>query len=311
VSAPVRALVVDPDAAMGFRFDEVAYPTAADDQVVVGVHHISLNHGDLNDARSGRVPAGAVLGSDVTGVVVQAASDGTGPRQGARVVGIAAGAFATHAAVDADAVVAVPDAVDLAAAVALPVAGVAAVQALRDGGLSAGKRVLVTGASGGVGPFAVQLAARAGAFVIAAAGSLERAAPLLDLGADGIVADLADVHEPVDLVIETVGGTTLVEAWSLLAAGGSLQSVGWASGQPATFPPYSTVGPARTLSSFLIRGPIAPDLSSLVQLLAAGMLSVTIGWRGNWERFEEAALAMLERRINGKAVLDVLAPASD
>jgi NADPH:quinone reductase-like Zn-dependent oxidoreductase len=62
-----------------------------------------------------------------------------------------------------------------------------------------------------------------------------------------VVVGLADVRESVDVVLEGVGGPTLVQAWSLLAAGGSLQSIGWTSGEPAVLEPYSTVGLARTI----------------------------------------------------------------
>ena len=177
---------------------------------------MSLNRGDLNDARSGRVPAGEVLGSDVAGVVVRAARAG-GPPVGTRVVALASGAFAQRVAVDVAALAEVPDGVDLAAAAALPVAGVAAIQALRAGTLETpvkGARVLVTGATGGVGRFAVQLAAFGGAHVIAVTGNPGRAAELRGLGADQVVTELSQIDEPVDLVLDNVGGPQLVAAWS-------------------------------------------------------------------------------------------------
>jgi D-arabinose 1-dehydrogenase-like Zn-dependent alcohol dehydrogenase len=96
-----------------------------------------------------------------------------------------------------------------------------------------------------------------------------------------------------------------VRAWGLLAAGGTLESIGWSSGEPALFPPYSTVGPAKRLSSFLIERPTAPDLAILVQLLADGALTVEIGWRGSWQRIHEAAENLADRRVTGKAVLDM------
>jgi NADPH2:quinone reductase len=170
----VRALVVDPSAPAAVRLAEVPDPVPGPGQVLVDVSHASLNYGDLNDAHSGRVPVGAVLGSDATGVVVQAAADGPGPAVGTRVVALTSGAFAERVAIDVGALAEVPKSLDLANAVALPVAGVAALRSLRAAGLGPDKRVLVTGASGGVGRFAVQLAARAGAHVIASVGSTAR-----------------------------------------------------------------------------------------------------------------------------------------
>ena len=299
----VRAVVADPGTTTGFRVDQVAEPVPGPGQVLVEAHHVSLNRGDVNDARSGRVPPGGVLGSDVAGVVLR--STGDAPPAGTRVVALAPGAFAQRVAVDVDALAVVPDAVELAVAAALPVAGLAAVQALRAGMLETpikGARVLVTGASGGVGRFAVQLAAYGGAHVIAVSSS---PAELTELGADESLTDIDQIDAPVDLVLDSVGGPQLVAAWGLLAPGGNIQCIGASSGAPATFPPYSTVGPAKTLSSFLITSPVGPDLSSLVRLVAAGSLRVPIAWRGPLARIDDAVAELVGRRMPGKAVLDL------
>ncbi|MFF7789913.1 zinc-binding dehydrogenase [Streptomyces sp. NPDC007991] len=301
----VRALVVDPSAPAAVRLAAVPDPVPGPGQVLVDVSHASLNYGDLNDARSGRVPPGAVLGSDTAGVVVQTAADGTGPAVGTRVVALTSGAFAERVAIDVGALAEVPKGLDLAKAVALPVAGVAALRSLRAAGLAPGKRVLVTGASGGVGRFAVQLAARAGAHVIASVGSTARGEGLVDIGADEVLIGLEGLERAVDVVIDSVGGPQLVEAWGLLAHGGSVQSVGWTSGEPAVFPPYATVGPTKSLTSFVIEGDAGPDLAVLAELTAEGSLTVEIGWQGSWDHFAEAAEALRGRRVSGKAVLQV------
>ncbi|AMW15470.1 alcohol dehydrogenase [Streptomyces qaidamensis] len=272
---------------------------------MVDVSHASLNYGDLNDARSGRVPVGAVLGSDAAGVVIQAAADGTGPAVGTQVVALTTGAFAECVAIDVGALAEVPKGLDLAKAVALPVAGVAALRSLRAAGLGPDKRVLVTGASGGVGRFAVQLAARAGAHVIASVGSAARGEGLAEVGAAEVLIGLEGLQRPVDAVIDSVGGPQLVAAWNMLAPRGSVQSVGWTSREPAVFQPYATVGPAKSLTSFVIEGDVGADLAVLTELAAEGSLTVEIGWQGYWDRFEEAAEALRGRRISGKAVLEV------
>ena len=301
----MRAIIVDPSAPAALGLADVPEPVAGPSQVLLEVHHASLNHGDLNDARSGRVAQGGVLGSDAAGVVAQAAADGSGPATGTRVVALAPGAFAQRSAVEVSALAEVPPSVDLAEAAALPVAGVAALRALRAAGAVLGKRVLITGASGGVGRFAVQLAAHAGAHVIASVGSPSRGEGLAEAGADEVVVGLDGVDQPVEVVLDNVGGPLLVAAWELLAPGGSLHSIGWTAGEPAVFPPYSTVGPPKSLTSFLIQGEAGGELATLVQLVAAGRLAVEVGWRGPWERVAEAAQALVGRRVNGKAVLDV------
>jgi NADPH:quinone reductase-like Zn-dependent oxidoreductase len=301
----MRAIVVDPQARLGCGFAERAEPSLSHGQVLVAVTHASLNRGDLNDARSGRLAPGAVLGSDVAGTIIETAPDAGGPAVGTLVVALTAGAFAERCAVDAAALAPLPPTVDPAHAAALPVAGLAALQALRAAGLAPAKRVLVTGASGGVGHFAVQIAADAGAHVIASVGSPGRGDDLTGAGADEIVIGLDGIDEPLDIVLDNVGGSTLTGAWDLLAPGGSLQSIGWSSSEPATFRPYATVGPPKSLTSFLIGAPVGHDLATLVTLLSTGRLTVDIGWRGSWNDLDQAADAMLGRALRGKAVFEI------
>ncbi|GAA3693721.1 hypothetical protein GCM10022224_068990 [Nonomuraea antimicrobica] len=209
-------------------------------------------------------------------------------------------------AVDTTAVAEVPGEVGLAQAAALPMAGVTALRTLRSRPIL-GRTVLVTGAAGGVGRYAVQLAALGGAHVIASVGSPARAEGLAELGAHAVVVGLEGVDRPVDLVLDNVGGPQLAAAWELLAPGGGVQNIGWASGEPAVFEPYSlfSVGPAKTMSTFGDVHGLGPDLATLLAFVAQGRLSPEVDWRGTWDRVEEAARALLDRRVAGKAVLDV------
>ena len=300
----MRALVADPSAPTGIRLGEAPDPTPAPNQVLIRVAATSLNYGEVASAR--HAEPGTPLGWDAAGTVVEAAADGSGPKVGSRVVAFGGrGAWAELRAVDTTEVAVLPEKVEFAEAAALPVAGVTALRALRRFGFIAGERILVTGASGGVGRFAVQLAALAGAHVIASVGRPERGAGLAELGAAEVVVGLDDVREPVRGVIENVGGPTLVRAFELLQEGGSVQSIGGTSGEPAVFPPYSTVGVRRSIEAFTMGDHLAGDLAYLAELVASGRLDPQIGWRGSWERFEEAIQALLGRRIPGKAVLEV------
>lgn len=300
----MRALVVDPSAPGSLRLGTAAEPRPAPHQLLLEVRHISLNRGEV--AFAGRRPAGTVHGYDAAGFVVQAAADGTGPAVGARVAAFGAGAWAQRMAVDVTAVAEVPDQVDLAAAAALPMAGVTALRTLRSRSIL-GRRVLITGAAGGVGRYAVQLAAIGGAHVIASVGSAARTGGLADLGADEVVVGLEGIDQPVDLILDNVGGPQLAAAWHLLAPGGGVQNIGWASEEPAVFEPYSLffVGPAKTMSTFGDVHEVGPDLATLLEFVAAGRLSPEVDWSGPWDRVTEAAQALLDRRIAGKAVLDV------
>jgi NADPH:quinone reductase-like Zn-dependent oxidoreductase len=296
----MRALVTTPDTKFGLQLREAPDPVASPDQVLIDVRFASLNHGDVGYAAT--TPEGKVMGWDAAGVVTQAAADGSGPAVGTNVLTYAGdGAWAERRAVSVSELAVVPDGVDLAVASTLPVAGVTALRALKRSGSVEGKRVLITGASGGVGRYAIQLATILGAHVVALA---RRGEGLSELGAKEVVSDLDNV-EPVDVILENVGGPTLVRAWELLKTGGVLQSIGWTSLEPATFPPYATVAPAKSLVSFQAGNGYAPDLEFLLKLVAEGKLTVDIGWRGSWNQFDEAAAALFGRQVTGKAVVEI------
>ncbi|MEV4895448.1 zinc-binding dehydrogenase, partial [Nonomuraea sp. NPDC055795] len=235
-----------------------------------------------------------------------AAADGSGPSVGTRVVSFDwSGAWAELRAVDTSELAVVPDSVDLGVAAALPVAGVTAVQAVRRLGPIAGRRVLVTGASGGVGRFAVQLAAREGARVIASASSPARAEGLRALGAAEIVSGPTDLTERVYGVLDTVGGQQLAEAFYRLEDDGVVQAIGRAAKQP-TLIDFERAGSASArgrIENFNVSAPFGPDLAHLLALLEQGELEVEIGWRGPWDQATVAAKALLSREVRGKAVL--------
>jgi NADPH2:quinone reductase len=304
----MRAVVYDPAAPSKLRLSDVAEPVAADYELVIDVKAIALNFGEIHWIDMSRKP-GEVPGWDAAGVVSAAAADGSGPAVGSRVVTFnGEGGWAQRRVADTENVAVLPDSVDFGVAAALPVAGVTALQALRALGPIVGRRVLITGASGGVGRFAVQLAARAGAHVIAAVGAPGRGAGLAELGADDVVVGLGDVREPVFGVLENVGGALLVEAFGLIGDGGSLQSIGMASGEPSTidFEAERRTGARKRLEPFTVRAPFASDLSYLLELVTAGELDPQIGLRTSWVDVADAAGKLLSRQVAGKAVLDLL-----
>jgi NADPH:quinone reductase-like Zn-dependent oxidoreductase len=303
----MRAVVYDPQARANLRLADVDEPVAAESEALIEVRATALNFGEVHWIDRMRKP-GEVPGWDAAGVVIEAAADGSGPKVGSRVVGFnGAGGWAQRRAVPTENLAVLPDSVDFGQAAALPVAGVTALQALRALGPVVGRRVLITGASGGVGRFGVQLAARAGAHVIAAVGSAARGEGLDQLGAAEVVVGLSGVTEPVFGVLDNVGGPLLAEAFSLVADGGSVQSIGMASGQPTTidFEAERQFGVRKRLEPFTVRTPFAPDLAYLLELSAAGELDPQVGLRAQWTEVSEAAEALLGRRVAGKAVLDV------
>ncbi len=303
----MRALIHDPGSPQGLRLGEVPDPQPGPSEALVQVAATSLNFGEAAFL-SDRHEPGAVPGWDASGVVVAAAANGAGPPAGARVATFGwAGAWAEKRAVDTAELAVLPEAVELGSAAALPVAGVTALRALRRLGPVVGRRVLITGASGGVGRFAVQLAARAGAHVVASVGSPQRGEGLAELGAAEVVVDLGEVAEPVFGVLDNVGGSVLSAAYALLQSGGCLQSVGMASLQPTSidFEQARLRGGNTRIEAFVVGSGFGPDLAYLVALLEAGELDAQIGWRGKWDRAGEAVEALLGRQVRGKAVLEV------
>lgn len=142
------------------------------------------------------------------------------------------GGWAQLAAVPSNALAVLPEQVDVARAAALPLAGLTALRLLRASGAVAG-RVLLTGASGGVGHYLTELAAATGASVTAVSSSPERAERLLALGATDVVQNLDDATGPYDVAFESVGGSSLPQTLKLLAKDGRLIWLGQASRMPS------------------------------------------------------------------------------
>ncbi|MFL5830569.1 MAG: zinc-binding dehydrogenase [Solirubrobacteraceae bacterium] len=303
----MRALLHDPDAEHGLRLGEAVRPEPGPSQVAIRVAATSLNFGEVAFLSRNTKP-GDVAGWDAAGTVIAPAADGSGPQIGARVVTFGwSGAWAQERVVDIGELAVLPDAVDFATAAAIPVAGVTALRAVRRLGALVGRRALVTGASGGVGRFAVQLAARAGAHVIASVGSTARGEGLPELGAAEVVVALSDIREPLDGVLENVGGRVLADALALTRPGGTVLSIGMASLEPTTidFEEVRHRSGGTRIEPFVVGSGFAADLPYLMSLLAAGELDPQIGWRGPWERAGEAAAALLGRQVRGKAILEV------
>jgi NADPH:quinone reductase len=158
----MRAVLVDKGAPANLSLDEVEEPTPAPSEALVRVSAISLNRGEVRRAQTAE--AGFNPGWDLAGTVARSAADGTGPRAGARVVGLLpSGAWAELVAVPTNSLAELPESVSLELAATLPVAGLTALYALEKGGGLIGRSVLVTGASGGAGNFGIQLARLSGA----------------------------------------------------------------------------------------------------------------------------------------------------
>jgi NADPH:quinone reductase len=306
-----RAVVVDPEAAGKLVIRSVPEPAPGRGEALVRVRAISLNRGEVR--RAGMAPPGWRPGWDLAGEVERAAADGTGPRASARVVGLLSeGAWTERAAVPTHALAELPDPVTLSQAATFPVAGLTALLALEKRGALLGRRVLVTGATGGVGDFAVQLARLAGAHVTANVRRPEHEAAMRELGAHAVVVgDEIRPSPKYDLVLESVGGRTLGTALTALEPGGVCVTLGVSALSEVTFDARTFFAGGRaTLYGFYLfaevgAAPASVGLRRLADLVAARQLTPHISVERSWKDVAQVAQDLMARRFPGKAVLSV------
>jgi NADPH:quinone reductase-like Zn-dependent oxidoreductase len=291
----------------GIEIGDVPDPTPRHDEALVEVKAISLNRGEIKRLQS--TEPGVVIGWDLAGVVAEAAGDGSGPAAGTPVVGLKQrGAWAERAAVRTEWLAELPDGISFEQAAALPVAGLTALLALEIGGFIVGKRVLVSGASGGVGRFALQLAKLAGAHVTAVA---RRTDGLTELGADEVQPELDAQGPEFDVIIDAIGGPVLAAAIQRIKPRGTIVNFAATVPEPVSYPTreFFSRAPGAVLRGLYVFSELeytrsgSRDLRRLADLVAAGLLDPQIDVTAQWTEAEGPITALLERRVNGKAVL--------
>lgn len=302
------------------RLRDVPRPVPGPRQLLIRVHASSVNQADwylltgtpypLRLVTGLLRPRQIVLGVDAAGVVEAVGAEVTRFRPGDAVYGELAATYAEHVCADEDRVAHKPASLSFEEAAAVPVAAITALQGLRDkANLRPGHRVLINGASGGVGTFAIQIARVLGAEVTAVC-SARNAAQALALGAARVIdyarADFtrgADLGERYDAIFDLVGRAPLRAQLSCLRSGGvyvsSVGRLGWVAKAFA--------------ASLLFRGTVsvlaaqanARDLETLTKLLDARCITPVIERRYAFAEIPDALRAQGAGHARGKSVIAI------
>ncbi|MGO4713421.1 NADP-dependent oxidoreductase [Bradyrhizobium sp. 2TAF24] len=318
----------------GAQLMDVPAPVPGPRDILVNVRAAGLNPVDFK-FRQGKLRAilrpklPFVLGNELAGEVVAVGRDvkrfRIGDRVFARVAKERAGAFAEQACVDEDDAAPMPHHLDFAAAAAVPLAGLTALQALRDElDVKAGQKVFISGGAGGVGTFAIQIAKWLGADVTTTA-SKRGEALVRSLGCDEVIdytaADISSLGRRFDAGFDLVGGKTLAQMFGIMKSGTTVVSVA-AVPEPQTA--IKDLGGRRGLSAifwliscglrsrarragvryrFLFMHPSGRDLAQLAELVDGGRLKVVVDRTYPLANISEALAYVEDGHAKGKVVV--------
>ena len=305
------------------RLEQVATPAIAANEVLVQVRAAAVDRGTWHLMAGQpylmrllgfglRGPKSPVPGLDVAGTVVATGAGITGFRAADEVFGIARGSFAEYAAAQADKLVRKPGSLSFEQAAAVAVSGLTALQGLRAGHIQAGQKVLVIGASGGVGSYAVQLAKAFGAKVTGVC-STGKTDLVRSIGADHVIDytqdDFADGRRHYDLILDIGGNSRLSRLRRALAPTGTLVIAG---GEGARWTGVGRQLGALMLSPFTrqrltmyISRHRQADLETLRQLIGTGQVTPLIGQTYPLAGVPEAIRHLQDGHAQGKIAITI------
>ena len=293
-------------------FCEIDKPTPADDEVLIKVHAVSLNAADYRSMKMGIIPKGRIFGADVAGTIESVGKLTSAFNPGDEVMGDLAsfgfGGLAEYVAAPVIALVRKPEQVSFEAAATLPLAGMTALQGLRNkGNIQKGEKVLIVGSAGSVGTFAVQLAKYFDAEVTAvcSTGNMDQT---LSLGADYVIdytkEDFLNNSNRYDVILAINGNYPLLAYWRALAPGGRYVMVGGSLSQifkSLLFGRLLSFGSKKVKS--LSAKPNKDDLEFLAGLLKNGAIKPVIDRRYTLDKTAEAMNYLSQGHSRGKVVI--------
>jgi NADPH:quinone reductase-like Zn-dependent oxidoreductase len=306
------------------RCEEIGKPAAGDDEVLIRVRAASVNPFDWHFMRGTpylvrmaaglRKPKSIRLGVDVAGLVEAVGRNVTQFHEGDEVFGVCRGAFAEYVCTSEKDLVLKPPNVTFEQAAAVPIAACTSLQGLRKGQLQPGHKVLINGAAGGVGTFAVQIARSLGADVTGVC-STKNVAMVRSIGADDVIdytqENFTRNGKRYDVVFDTVGNHSFADLRRVLGPRGTLVMVGGAM-KGNWLAPFVPVLQALVMSPFLSQT-LAPllarrskeDLTVLQGLLEARKVIPVIDRRYRLSEVPEAIRYLEEGHARGKVVITV------
>jgi len=306
------------------KYEKIEKPTAGDDEVLVKVHAASVNPYDWHFMRAHRTsfvywpellkPSITRLGVDVAGRVEAVGTNVTQFKPGDEVFRACRGAFAEYACASDQALVAKPDNVTFEQAASVPIAAITALQGLRNkGDIQPGQKVLINGAAGGVGTFAVQIAKWFGADVTGVC-STRNVEMVRSIGADRVAdytqEDFTISERRYDLIFDCVGNHSLSACRRVLLPKGTYIAVGGPSGRwmigafaRAIMAPMLLWFVSQNLVMVLAK-PSKEDLSIMRELMGAGkVITTVIDKRYELSEVPEAIRYLEEGHARGKVVI--------
>lgn len=308
----MQAIVTNPGSGSRFIISACPIPVPAPDQALIKVTAFSLNQGEVRTAMA--ATTSYIPGWDFAGVIIKAASNGKSPKEGTRVFGfVPQGAWAEYLVAAGWQMATTPNELSDAQAASLPVAAGTAVTCMEAVGSLLNRRVLITGAAGGVGRILCQLTAMDGATIFAVS---RRPDLKQQLENDGVVpqAVFTTIEEAktagkYDVVFDSIGGHVLAVALSMLTANGTCVNFGNSSRQPTTFNVRSAEWPFHR-KQLIFLGPEVPADCTAVFSKMAGLvkqkhLHTPIDKELPWTSISEACELLVQQQVNGKIVLTI------
>jgi NADPH:quinone reductase-like Zn-dependent oxidoreductase len=289
-------------------------PAPKENEVLVKICAASVNALDYRSIRMGSIPKNKIFGADIAGCVEAVGRQATnycpGDRVAADISGCGLGGFAEFVAVPESVLVKIPDAVSFEDAAALPVAAETAVQALRDkGGIKKGQSVLIVGAGGGVGTYAVQLAKYFGAQATAVCGQ-KNVAMVKSIGADTVIdytKERFDTRKAqYDIVVAANGGYPLSAYKRVLKPNGVCVVLGGALRQifkTMVFGPFMSIGGQKI--RILAAKPSPKDLAFHMHLVAQGKIKPVIDARYPLSETAKAIEYLGRGHAHGKVMITI------